>query len=265
MTKPPSFRKVERAYHHINELDRVLAAFIKSNPYEVVIEEDPHTKQVLYCLSRNADIPVDVSLIVGDILQNLRSSLDHLAYALVVANNQTPNTKTYFPITEEVPEPTNPKSDFSRKVCGMSQDAINTILLLKPYKGGNHALWGLHALNNWDKHNLIVTVGASLFTFDLTQHIEATEPPMEHLGWLARRSLDTEFWQEWKKAIFPLKKGDVIWADPPNSKFNENARFRIHVAFSGPAGLFEGEPVLQTLRGLTHAVSEVHRRLNEYL
>jgi hypothetical protein len=46
-----------------------------------------------------------------------------------------------------------------RKLRGVRKDAIDAIDALKPYKSGNNELWFLHALNNIDKHRLVLTVG----------------------------------------------------------------------------------------------------------
>ncbi len=47
-----------------------------------------------------------------------------------------------------------------RKLKAMRPDAIKKINSVKPYKGGNDALWKLHKFNNIDKHRALLTIGS---------------------------------------------------------------------------------------------------------
>jgi hypothetical protein len=109
----------------------------------------------------------------GDIVHNLRSALDHLAYHLVAVGLECspfmPLTERemrhiYFPIAE-----TSEKyeSEKPAKVKGMLLEAVEAIDRLKPYKGGNPALWRIHELDNIDKHRTLFTLAPDfLFTGD---------------------------------------------------------------------------------------------------
>ncbi len=44
-------------------------------------------------------IPHHLSLVIGDIVHNLRSAFDHLAYQAVIAGGDTPTTNTEFPVS----------------------------------------------------------------------------------------------------------------------------------------------------------------------
>lgn len=55
------------------------------------------TNFVLY-VDEVAEVPLTFSAIIGDVLYDLRSALDHLAWQLVIANGGTPNRDTAFPI-----------------------------------------------------------------------------------------------------------------------------------------------------------------------
>jgi len=43
-------------------------------------------------------LPFDALAAAGDIVHNLRSALDHLAFQLVLAGGHTPTTETAFPV-----------------------------------------------------------------------------------------------------------------------------------------------------------------------
>ena len=63
----------------------------------IVAESDPNTGDQVFKFRVRAPIPVDLSLVIGDAVHNLRSALDHLAWQLVLANGQTPTTQTAYP------------------------------------------------------------------------------------------------------------------------------------------------------------------------
>jgi len=74
--------KVERAKQHIGDLNTGLKAFLGSNPYIVGAQRDPQTRRPIYYLAAVREVPTPISLLAGDIIQNLRSALDHLAFQL---------------------------------------------------------------------------------------------------------------------------------------------------------------------------------------
>ena len=79
-----SFLKIERAQHHLQELEGVIADYLAANPvrWTSEIEAHPETKSAIVRMSFNHDaMPSVTSAILGDFFHNLRSSLD-----LVVAN-----------------------------------------------------------------------------------------------------------------------------------------------------------------------------------
>src|SRR5438309_6733807 len=74
--------KIEWAKKHILDLDTALRMFYSTNPYKVGTKHDPQTRELIYYLAGIAPTPAHIPLMVADVLQNLRSSLDHLAYQL---------------------------------------------------------------------------------------------------------------------------------------------------------------------------------------
>ena len=55
------------------------------------------------------------------------------------------------------------QSLLTRKIGGAREKAIDNILQTKPYKGGNQALWRLHALNIRDEHRLLLTAAFAIY------------------------------------------------------------------------------------------------------
>jgi hypothetical protein len=78
--------KIKRAKKHFADLENELREFNMSKPYEFSVKRDPETRKPVYYIATVQETPPSIAPIVGDIIQNLRSSLDHLAYALVEVN-----------------------------------------------------------------------------------------------------------------------------------------------------------------------------------
>ena len=102
--------------------------------------------------------------IAGDVVQNLRTALDHLANQLVWAGSgDPPSRRVEFPIAKDSGTYEREKA---RKVEGMCPKAIKAIDALKPYKDGNDLLWKIHELNNIDKHRALFTVDSDCVMLD---------------------------------------------------------------------------------------------------
>src|ERR1700739_176366 len=98
------FVKVDRAYKHILDLNAEFLGFVaQGHPYETFFEDDPNTAKRTYYLRIRKKMPPQFSALIGDVAQNLRSSLDHLAWHLVQSSPVTPKAidkDIYFPIFE---------------------------------------------------------------------------------------------------------------------------------------------------------------------
>jgi hypothetical protein len=247
--------KVERAKKHIHDLTLAVRAFLDTSPYEVGTRTDPQVPDSLtYYVVSIRETPHTISAVIGEILFNLRSALDNLAYQLAIVNGTTdePTLRaTYFPISEDAAKY---KTDSPRKVKGMSQAAIQAIDTCRPYKGGNDALWRLHILNNIDKHRVLVTVGISLHAISANTIFPRG---VIHLfpsasGIQSRHSAPD------KLLLFPenpklLSKGDILFIDPSGAKTDQRVAFRFDIAFNEP-GIVDGEPLLPTLLQLVELV-----------
>ena len=99
--------KAKWANHHIDTLKDTLNAFVKTDFYRVRIEKDvevkgrktdPPTDRVEVVVTR--DLPDEVPLIIGDVVHNLRSSLDLAMCEMIEGLGGTLHRHTHFPIRE---------------------------------------------------------------------------------------------------------------------------------------------------------------------
>ncbi len=255
MTKPiDQVRvKIERAKEHVRDLEARIQAFFKSNPYRVIREDDPETGDSVFRVQTSVDVPIEWAAMVGDVIQNLRSSLDHLVWQLVLANGGTPDRHTGFPIGEDA---NKYKAQLTGKVQGMSQTALDQIDALKPYAGGNDPLWRLHDLNNVDKHRLLLAVGSA--HRNIVIDFGKAFPDMRISAPLALRPADR---------LFPLKDGAEVYrilAAARGSEIDEDPKFTFEIAF-GESQIADGEPLIPTLHQLVNLVDAILRQFEPLL
>jgi len=74
--------KADRAQFHLGSLGQLASEFRESEPYTVIPEATDTRGRTKYRLRIHKPMPVEISTTVGDILHNLRSALDSLAYEI---------------------------------------------------------------------------------------------------------------------------------------------------------------------------------------
>lgn len=154
--------KAERAGKHLDELESEIEAFFDEHPYEYFKTLNPQNlDNYLYRFPPQPIPPQSIGPILGDIVHNLRSALDHIAWQLALLTTEQPYRRTAFPIFVDTSE--DSVRHFQRLVQHVHADAIPIIEAVQPYhhpKGLEkfHFLWVLHSLWNADKHRLLTTV-----------------------------------------------------------------------------------------------------------
>lgn len=152
--------KLTRAQRHIGELIALLRDFFAHDPYEVIKEHDPETGWNLARVKINAEPDPIWSAMIGDAVHNLRAALDLVYWQLVEVNGKTPNTDDAFRISDSETAFNNGAVPKIRRRAGAK--ALEIIRdTVKPYKGGNNALWALHKLDIIDKHRLLLVVASA--------------------------------------------------------------------------------------------------------
>ena len=215
--------KLERAKQHYAELEAALASLFAINPYKISTRRNDEGRLVYY-LSGVTDIPVEFSLIAGDVIQNLRSALDHLAYALWVkeADGQgRREEKIYFPIDKDQASYNKNKAD---KTQGISQQSLAIMDSLNPYPSGNDVLWRIHKLNNNDKHRLLVTVGSAFQSLDFGAYMMANMKNNPNFPERLRNNLpDLPLFLPPANNLFPLTVGRELFIGGEDDRENPNS------------------------------------------
>jgi hypothetical protein len=185
--------KIDRALEHIDALDASVKAWLGKNPYTVREETGPYVdsdghhitnlRRHALVLRMREPFPREWSALVGDAVHNLRSSLDHLAFALnakgyAEANNgavlpESPSKASQFPIIghgdrkRRTSAATILNREARRRLQFAHPDALPLVKRVQPYlcaelTGGGattfqrHPLWLVSELDNTDKHRELV-------------------------------------------------------------------------------------------------------------
>jgi hypothetical protein len=255
---------VGRAKHHLADLQAAIRAFFDTGPYKVATKRDPQTRKLIYHVASVEEVPASIPVIAGDVIQNLRNSLDHLAYQLFLAGTGgagASGSHVYFPVGNGAADYQTSKI---RKVQGMRHDAILAIDAVEPYKGGKgHQLWVLHKLNNIHKHRLVVTVGSAFRSIDLGAHMSRLLQQQIRQARQADPAYPVPdpstmhvFFRTSPMSLCPLKPGDELFVDAPDAEVNDQIQFRFDIAIS-EAGILEGESLLETLHQVANLVDDL--------
>ena len=258
--------KVTRAKLHLGLLTTEVKSYLDSQPYEVSVMLDLD-KGPTYSISKIRPPQPDMSAIVGEIIYNLRSSFDHLAYQLVlVGSAKTPSNRVYFPIADDQLTYFKIRDSYLK---GASPLAIAKIDSLKPYKSGNELLWMLHKLNNIDKHRTLITAGSAYRSLNLgatfynKARLEHLKKALPHGTNLSELPVEGPFIRPADRQ-FPLKQGDQLFTDLPNAEPNKKIQFRFELGL-GEKEVAYDKPLLDTLTSMVTLVESALPRFEPFL
>jgi hypothetical protein len=155
--------KVQRAEAHAVSLQGEIGRWAEIQSESIYRDLQNNGRDHIYRVRKPEPFNHLWLVIMGEILYNLRSALDHLAWALVEPYQ---TTKTEFPIFGKKNGSDGFLAQAPTKLPGLQQGkpgAWDIIEKLQPYHGGGtkwdpatdtgpDPLWTLHELNNIDKH-----------------------------------------------------------------------------------------------------------------
>ena len=166
--------------------------FLDTNPYRFVGKFKRNAKDGYNYVFRVRfpPAPPRIGVLIGDVVHNLRSSLDHLVYQLVLANGRRPHDNTGFPIFLKCPPGGFRKHTVNDKLRGVDRRAAAEIGRLQPYRrrngGRRNLIYTLHDLWNADKHRDVARTQASIGMLDVTNvRFKPNADAGESDGWKA--------------------------------------------------------------------------------
>lgn len=149
--------KYDRAFEHYNAACATIEQFIESKPHRFETKIDADSEMASPVFRADRKIAPALSVVLGEVIYNLRCALDYYVFELFFLNKGTECTskKAQFPIFET-------ECGFNlrgmRMVDGLSTDAVAIIKSVQPFatkEGTNSPLWHLQHLSNRDKHRTL--------------------------------------------------------------------------------------------------------------
>lgn len=218
------------------------------------------------------EIPDSFGLLIGDFLHNLRSGLDNLAYALMLAGPGPVTDKmkgaSEFPIFGDE----NPKGQAghgpamfggaAHKYAGWKPGAKTAVEALQPYHRGqtftSDPLWWLHELDRIDKHRFLHTA--------MTYSIGAGWTPTETVNLRAfGPGFITVFAGPVERGAPVIRIGGVHLADP-HCDVHVEVNPAFNVVFGPQTPVVREQPVLQTAATIyNHITANAVPSLSQFL
>ena len=220
--------KLRNADHHLQRLHAATRAYLDSGSKtaQIIAERDPSDRTRGHLRFKVLiEPPLEIAVIAGDIVHNLRCSLDYIVEELVKLAGHTPTRSHQFPICATAEGFTQALE--KGKVYGISKDGIDAIKHFQPYemkpKGSAiPPLLLLHKLSNRDKHHMLAICALNAYCV------------WSFVGKKTGRVLRSD------RTTEPVRNGGVLAEMPANMIINGEktqlqAKLTISVGFNEPA------------------------------
>jgi hypothetical protein len=248
-------QKAERAKEQFRDLDAEVLAFRDSAPYEVIPDKDSEPGQIRYRLASVKPVPLKIAHLTGEVIHTLRSTLDHLAYQLLLtANPNAPEkerSRVDFPIYDPAKQT---ETQAFGKIQPLGIQAIEAIRKVKPYKGGNDILWAISVLDNLNKHRTLLFTGVVHGKLDITDVFHTL---IVNAWGMPMPKLENPVALYTARTGNPAQVGDVLHVGfPIDEEVNKKLKFAFEITLS-ESEIHAGEPLLETVQAMTDVVDNL--------
>lgn len=241
--------KIDRARKHADDLEMEIRAFWDADPFEVEMVGNPLAGQGFFRVKRMAAVPESIALIAGDAAHNVRSALDHFAWAAISPGMR--GRQTYFPVWSSslAPTPAQWQKQVSQQMNGAGAELIKAVVKLEAWETGRDSLlWAIHELDRVDKHRLLLPVAVAFTAVSLDGDSYELTVVKKYSGIEAERPLVLEP-REWTV----LKEGTTLLSSPGGTGLSAaKATLTFDLTLGQPARMREESAVtwLRILAGL---------------
>lgn len=249
--------KVKRAELHRKTLDDEGQAWVKRQKAAVIHNTDtePPWHRLVVDAKAWEEPPPHWGIVLGDLIHNLRSALDHMIWQLVLANNRTPGRNNQFPIYSHKPSP----DAYGACVKGVADPAKAKIRKLQPYmrpqRPEPEPLEIIGFLSNIDKHQ---TIHAAATIVSQLNHTNFDFTPR------GEREATAEI--RWNQSVGkPPHQAELVAVrfDPPEAdvQFEEHPNIPVSVAFGKGVPVGRSRPAIRPVEfgRLTDLIEAVAR------
>jgi hypothetical protein len=153
--------KLRNADNHLHRLQAETLSYLQEGSPNAAIASEVDTNDRTrgrLRLKVLREPPLKLAAIAGDVVHNVRSSLDYIVEELVKREGKTPSVQHQFPICVKAD---SFKSELGKgRLHGVDRRAVKAIEGFQPYQvkaeaRSRHPLLHLHRLSNRDKHHML--------------------------------------------------------------------------------------------------------------
>lgn len=233
-------RRLKQAIQKSHRFYTGLTDFLRSDFHSVVVEFDPRTGCDLHKCKLQKFPPDELTDLVYEAIEALRSALDHTAYACALLSGVTGKKleRVAFPISRD---PEQFESSIASACQEIHPEIVNLFREFSAYPGGNEVLVQLNLIRRQAHHRVIVPVGTAGEVHPGLGSITATRPEY----------IPAPIWDGEKHEM-------VFRADCPSGSFGYNAQVSFDLVFGKVDGV-SGRPVWPFLISAAEAVDKVVR------
>jgi hypothetical protein len=243
--------KIGRARKLADDLEAEISAFWDTRPCELEKVPSQSTGEGSFRVKRMRAVPDSLPLIMGDAAHNLRSALDHFAWAAVSAQDR--GTRTYFPVwgRTAAPGPGDWREQVCRQLKGAPARLIEAVAKLEAWETGRDSLlWAIHELDRIDKHRLLLSVAFAVTGIGLHGDSYELAVVKKYSGMDQSGPLMLEL-RQWTV----VEEGAVLFGSPADLAATD-ATFFFGVTLSEPA-MLRDKPAVTWLRLLADRAETV--------
>jgi hypothetical protein len=249
---------LRRARHHIKDLEAQVLSFIAEKPWTYAIEQDSDTGEHVHKIRFTQRMPDEWPNILFDAVNNLRATLDQVAYASAIAASCTSLKHIKFPFStaEEWKNAPGQCKDLPAEIQRLFLEA-------RAYKGGNNTLWAINNICNTQKHFALIPFAAgqaSLFLMKEkpVRRVVAPEPGIAlrfeggEVGYHVTGAMSSinPSWNAAKNEIVLLKTSDGA----PSIRHQPDVS--INIAIDG-IDILRGKPAIRVLADMLTVVLQI--------
>lgn len=204
--------KINRAKHHLDDLDRQVTSFFERGAVRIVFEHDDEMsagvgwESSAFVYRQREKIPLEWGAAIGDVIHNLRASLDLMVSDIFRLTKGNPQDIGYvhFPFARD--KDRLHEQIRARRLNRIGKKFIEAIEHIAPYKDGNRGLRAIHDLDVLDKHQALVPTVA-IVEIDWPVSVTNSEKFVTSVAHDGQRIIMIP------KALCPLDYGTTIKAD----------------------------------------------------
>jgi hypothetical protein len=150
--------RIGRAQEHLEDLEAKIDSFLAEKPYARVVDPDPDGIHEIYKIRLTKPLPFRWRILATEIIEHLRSSLDHAVWASAYLNTGSLTELNVFPFSSD-------PIKFENRMKGLCKEVPSAVQALvrafKPYPGGNNDLCILNEMSGASKHVLVAFVACA--------------------------------------------------------------------------------------------------------